>query len=140
MNIYKMYICNAAVIYLVSFVPELPLFSRNPNFTLTQEDGRYGQKEREMKNIRGNGNFLLRQSHSAFSTDNINYRSVHYSHNESISLHKPSSSCGVNLSYERHLKCSNYAILYTHVLENKPVFNRLAIKDKQLFDLWSSQM
>lgn len=49
----------AVVIYLVSFVANLPLLSRNPNFTLTQEDGRYGQKDREMKNIRGNGNFLL---------------------------------------------------------------------------------
>lgn len=36
-NIDNMYIC-AAVIYLVSFVPDLPLLSRNPNFTLTQED------------------------------------------------------------------------------------------------------
>lgn len=54
----------AVVIYLVSLVPDLPLLSRNPNFTLTQEDGTYGQKEREMKNI------LLPQSHSAFSTDN----------------------------------------------------------------------
>lgn len=60
-NIYNMYICVAVVIYLVSFVANLPLLSRNPNFTLMQKDGRDGQKEREMKNIRENGNFLHNQ-------------------------------------------------------------------------------
>lgn len=54
------------VIYLVSFVADLPLLSRNPNVTLTQEDGMYGQKDREMTNIRGIGIFLLPQAHSVF--------------------------------------------------------------------------
>lgn len=41
-----MYKYVAMVVYLVSFEPNLSLLSRNPNFTLTQEDGTYGQKER----------------------------------------------------------------------------------------------
>lgn len=46
-SFYNVYKCAAVVIYLVSFVPNLPLLSRDPNFTLTergqdecaQEDG-----------------------------------------------------------------------------------------------------
>lgn len=60
------YIYVTVVIYLVSFVSNLPLLSRNSNFTLMQENGTYGRKGREMKNIRGNGNALLPLSHSFF--------------------------------------------------------------------------
>lgn len=66
-SFYDMYKGVAVVIYLVSFVPNLPLISRNPNITLMNRGGderrqgwlRYRQKERDIKNIRD-------QSHSAF--------------------------------------------------------------------------
>lgn len=93
MGIYNIYICVAVMIYLVSFVPNLPLLSRNSNFTLMEREGthagrwmRYRQKEREMKNIRANGSFLFGQSHSASSTDITNYGSVHCEHTDTVNL------------------------------------------------------
>ncbi len=66
------HLCVSVMIYLVSFEPNLPLLSRNPNFTLMQEDGGCGQKEKETKNIRGNCNALRHHSHLASSTDTSN--------------------------------------------------------------------
>lgn len=62
-NIYNMTDVSASI-YLVSSVPKLPLFSRNPNITLAQEDWRYTWKETDMRHIRGDGNIQLQQSHS----------------------------------------------------------------------------
>lgn len=128
MSIYIMYICVAVVIYLVSFEPSLPLLSRNPNFTLRQEDRKYRQGEREMKNIRGNGNFLLCQTHSAFSTDNTNCRSIHFDLSLTVNLLHCISQLlhVVSICFMKGID-GNYTILYTHVLEDKPLFNRLVI-------------
>lgn len=43
----------AVAIYLVSFEPDLSLLSGNPNVTLMWEDGTCGQREEQLKNIRG---------------------------------------------------------------------------------------
>lgn len=45
----------ALVIYLVSFEPDLSLLSRNPDVTLMWQNGTYGQREKQLTNIRGGG-------------------------------------------------------------------------------------